>query len=265
MADEKAAAMVVGLSATKRNRVRVLVRRGLEQGWNDDTLAARIEATVGLDARYTQAVENYRQTLIKNGTAPGRARALARAYADRLRDHRAHVIARTEVHSALLEAQRRLWTEAQEAGDLTPYAVRITKVRPNGCDKCRSQNGRRGSLKAGSKGGPPFHPQCRCYEVLEDQGVVKSMAEIEKGRKGRLNWSPKSNWVEEEGGLPAYMEDIAVAIMRDHGYSRERAIKIAVNRCKMWAAGGGDVNADTRAKAAKAVAQWEAMKARRKG
>ena len=78
--------------------------------------------------------------------------------------------------------------------------------------------------------------------------------------KGRLDWSPKTNWVENEGGLPRYIEDIALALIRD-GHTRSRAIAIAISRCKVWASGGGDVKADTRAKAAKASAQWEKMKA----
>lgn len=79
--------------------------------------------------------------------------------------------------------------------------------------------------------------------------------------KGRLDWSAGKNWVEDEGGLPKFIEDIAVALIRDHGYTRERAIATAVNRVKKWAAGGGDVKADTQAKAAKALAQWEKKKA----
>lgn len=77
---------------------------------------------------------------------------------------------------------------------------------------------------------------------------------------GRLDWSPKKNWVDKEGGLPKYIEDIAVALVKD-GHDRSKAIAIAVSRVKRWAAGGDDVKADTRAKAAKAVAQWEKMKA----
>jgi hypothetical protein len=80
--------------------------------------------------------------------------------------------------------------------------------------------------------------------------------------KGRLDWSPKKNWVEEAGGLPKYIEDIALALIRDHAMPRERAIATAISRCKRWAAGGGGVNPDTRAKAAKAIAQWEALKAK---
>lgn len=78
---------------------------------------------------------------------------------------------------------------------------------------------------------------------------------------GRLDWSPRSNWVQNEGGLPKYIEDIALAIMRSTGYPREKAIPIAINRVKRWAAGLDGVKADTQAKAAKALAQWEKMKA----
>lgn len=92
----------------------------------------------------------------------------------------------------------------------------------------------------------------------------KKRDEVEKmpGRKGRLDWSPKENWVERAGGLPRYVEDIALALIRERGMPRSRAIAVAISRVKLWAAGGGDVNADTRAKAAKAVAEWTALKAK---
>lgn len=78
-----------------------------------------------------------------------------------------------------------------------------------------------------------------------------------------LDSSPKKNWVENAGGLPTYICQIAKAIMRG-GKSKGQAIAIAVSRVKKWAAGAGDVDADTRAKAAKAVAQWEKLKTKNK-
>ena len=78
-----------------------------------------------------------------------------------------------------------------------------------------------------------------------------------------LDSSPKKNWVEREGGLPNYICRIARAVMRS-GKSKSQAIAIAVSRVKKWAAGGDDVDADTRAKAATAVAQWEKMKSANK-
>ncbi len=76
-----------------------------------------------------------------------------------------------------------------------------------------------------------------------------------------LDESPGKNWVESSGGLPEYICRIARAIKRS-GKSTSQAIAIAVSRVKKWAAGADDVDADTRAKAAAAVAQWEKLKAK---
>lgn len=74
----------------------------------------------------------------------------------------------------------------------------------------------------------------------------------------------KDNWVEEEGGLPEYICEVARSIAAKRGKTISNAIQIAVGVVKNWASGQGEVNPDTRAKAAKAVAQWTAMKARAK-
>lgn len=72
----------------------------------------------------------------------------------------------------------------------------------------------------------------------------------------------ESNWVEETGGLPAYVRQIAEDLMPKHGVSG--AIRLAVGIVKRWCRGGGNVTAKTRAKACKAVAEWEAKRARAK-
>lgn len=81
----------------------------------------------------------------------------------------------------------------------------------------------------------------------------------------------RDNWVERHGvgahggrggSLPPYVQHIALALVRERGIPKSRAIGMAVGICKRWARGGGDVDAGTRAAAAKAVAEWEAMKAR---
>ncbi len=78
-----------------------------------------------------------------------------------------------------------------------------------------------------------------------------------------LDRSPGKNWVENSGGLPEYICRIARAIHRS-GHSISNSIQIAISRVKAWASGRDDVDPDTRAKAAKAVAQWEALKAKNK-
>lgn len=76
--------------------------------------------------------------------------------------------------------------------------------------------------------------------------------------KGKLDWSPKSNWVEKAGGLPPGIESMAIHIMKESGLTREQAIPAAVNRAKALAAKG-------QARWVKEVAQWEKMKASTKG
>lgn len=64
----------------------------------------------------------------------------------------------------------------------------------------------------------------------------------------------KTNWVEQGGGLPSFIERVAKHILHDTpGMTVSRAIASAVSQVKKWAAKGN-------AKAIKAVAQWEALK-----
>lgn len=77
-----------------------------------------------------------------------------------------------------------------------------------------------------------------------------------------LDHSPKKNWVEESGQLPAYIQHIAKDLHEERGMTLSHAIAVAISKVKKWAAGGDNVKADTRAKAAAAVAEWEALKAK---
>lgn len=67
-----------------------------------------------------------------------------------------------------------------------------------------------------------------------------------------------------DGELPAYVREIARSIEKT-GKSLSQSIAIAISRIKVWAAGGGNVSAKTSAKAAKALAEWEALKSKAKG
>lgn len=75
------------------------------------------------------------------------------------------------------------------------------------------------------------------------------------------NKKSKTNWVEEAGGLPSYINRIAKHLHSEKGMTVSRAIATAVNTVKRWAAGGDNVSAKTKALAAKAVAEWESKKA----
>lgn len=72
-----------------------------------------------------------------------------------------------------------------------------------------------------------------------------------------------NNWIEKKGGnLPPYVRKVARGIMKS-GKTKSQAIAIAISRIKRWAAGGDNVDPDTRAKAIAALAAWEALKAKR--
>ena len=89
--------------------------------------------------------------------------------------------------------------------------------------------------------------------------------ELKLARLGHesLNRSPKKNWIEntKEGQLPAYIQHIAKDLHEERGMTMSHAIATAISLCKKWAAGGKNVNPDTRAKAAAAIAEWEKLKA----
>jgi hypothetical protein len=83
---------------------------------------------------------------------------------------------------------------------------------------------------------------------------------------GRLDRSPRANWVENRGGLPDYIDRIAVHL-NEKGMPISQAIAVAINAVKKACATGDlnfpgmqNENAGSRAEACAAVAQWEAMK-----
>lgn len=88
---------------------------------------------------------------------------------------------------------------------------------------------------------------------------------------GKLERKPggPDNWIEREGGLPRYIERIAIHLVNERGFTVSHAIATAVNAAKTWCrtgdvkqwAGFQNINAGSRAQACAAVARWEAMKA----
>lgn len=71
----------------------------------------------------------------------------------------------------------------------------------------------------------------------------------------------KDNWVDYAGELPRYIREVARSIHEKGGKTLSQAIAIAISRMKKWAVSG---EGDTKAKAAKALAEWEALKAKSK-
>lgn len=175
VARRNAAKLAVALTEARKKAIADIVAMGIENDWPESVVQERIKATVGLDPRRVRAVENYRQGLLKGGMPRGKANAQARAYSRRLRAERAAVLAESEGRQAIADAQRELWAEMRRNRLVTPYAVRVTRGQNDvrKCPICKRENGKRRSLKH-LNDGPPFHPRCRCWEVLEDRGVLKA-------------------------------------------------------------------------------------------
>ena len=78
-------------------------------------------------------------------------------------------------------------------------------------------------------------------------------------------WHTPSKKVPEKQQLPAYFQNVARALMRDHGMGESEAIATAVNAVKQWAQGrafGGKIKVTPEVKAAarNAIAEWEKLK-----
>lgn len=75
--------------------------------------------------------------------------------------------------------------------------------------------------------------------------------------------SKTSNWIARLGGLPDYIQHVAHGLVRS-GKTESEAIQMAIGIMTRWARGGGNVDKNTQAAAAKALSQWEALKAKQK-
>lgn len=79
-------------------------------------------------------------------------------------------------------------------------------------------------------------------------------------------WHTPSKKVPERQQLPAYFQNTARALMRDHGMEESQAIATAINAVKAWARGeafGGKVKVteEVRQAAQRALDEWEHLKA----
>lgn len=167
---------IADLNAADIEAVQDILSAALYDGWTERRLVTRISRVVGLGKRYQAAVRGYEAGLVANGVSRAEAAKKADDYATRLKKQRAQTIADHERRALLADAQRADWLEKQESGTLSRYAVRVFKTHKDEkrCKTCKSLNGRRISLKDSDVPAPPLHPNCRCWEVLLDEGVVKS-------------------------------------------------------------------------------------------
>lgn len=96
---------------------------------------------------------------------------------------------------------------------------------------------------------------------IEERIIAEAVDSLAKAHTPEpFSTSKTSNWVARNGGLPPYIQHVAHGLV-ESGKTTSEAIQMAVGIVKRWAAGGGKVDAGTRAAAALAVRQWEQLKA----
>ena len=72
-------------------------------------------------------------------------------------------------------------------------------------------------------------------------------------------WHTPSKKVPEKQQLPAYIQNIAHALLRD-GMDESQAIATAINAVKRWASGKGNVHSEVIAASRSALDEWEKLK-----
>lgn len=175
-ASTRAGDLVVGVNRSVRDQIAGHVQSAVAGDISLPELQAQLKRTVKLDPRMSAAVDTHRRALVAKGASTKDANRMSREYADRLLDHRAETIARTEVMSAYNAGQRDYWEHAladtgMPAG--TVYWEWHTHPDERTCRTCGPMNGVRTGLDMpftivkddGSVVDlkfPPVHPNCRC-------------------------------------------------------------------------------------------------------
>jgi hypothetical protein len=181
-----AANLVSSLTDSQRHSLNSLLLRHTLDRSSVDQIAAELRQIIGLHPRYANAVTNFHQRLLDDGTHPAFASKQADLYRDRLIQARAWTIARTEVMKAQNMGQRIGWQQAMDTGNLPrgslmKWVAAVGHPNPP-CPICRQLHGSTVAVLDGRfqtstrlasgiqrihvADTPPQHPNCRCRLVL---------------------------------------------------------------------------------------------------
>ena len=191
-AADRSSALITEIGAETLAAVRELIALGIAEGIPPRKLVQQIRQAVGLRSDQLRAVENLRARmaaadpgdLVKAGRTririppEGATEALidkrAGEYAQRLRQQRALLIARTETMTASNRGQKELWLQGQDSGQLPTDIEREWIVTPD--DRLRPEHaaiaGQRRKLDEpfqtaeGRQLEPGEDPACRCCAGL---------------------------------------------------------------------------------------------------
>jgi hypothetical protein len=170
---KQAGARIVEINDATREAVTALVKRAIEEGVHPYQAARTIKQSVGLTQRMANAAFNLDQRLAAEGVKDAARVKQVAAYADRMRDLRAEMIARTETMSALNQGRHQLRTQLVDEGIL-PKDQRVrwrTGLDERVCEICGPADGEEVEIGEEFSTGvetAPAHPGCRCICTLVD-------------------------------------------------------------------------------------------------
>lgn len=208
--------------------------------------------------------------VVREKVQPGSIQAAMTRERGLLRQHLEATRLRNEAAGRVQEV-----VKARGPGDLGWYAVLDKRTSP----ECRAADGKNfDPLQPPAIGLPgTVHPRCRCLpgpphptnqrvggpdvKPRSKQKVSLARKEVDSRSLPDIPNQPgKTNWVEKAGGLPSYIKRIAKHLQAK-GMAPGHAIAAAHNTVVRWAAGGDGVSPQTQAKAAAALAEWNAKAA----
>lgn len=177
--EAQGAELVTAVTESTRDGIRAAMVLAREQGLSAQSAAQLVRPMVGLTDRFARAVVNRAAALGEQGIAQSAIDREVRSYAERLRQHRAMTIARTEPRHAAVRGQREAWEQAIDEGlfvrtELQRRWIMVqAEHEPN--DPCIELDGETAPMDApfvhpttGEQYDSPIdtHPNCTCQLEL---------------------------------------------------------------------------------------------------
>lgn len=196
--------LIKDISRSSQEAIRQILLQAFREGGHPYETARKIRSVIGLTDNQAQAVANYMKALSGQGAelrqtlnrglrdarydklvnrladeggilGADKIQQMTDRYAERMLNHRAEVIARTETIRASNAGVQESWQQAQEQGYLVPERTRKVWIAsvgdPRTCDHCESvpsdypdgiEMDGEFETDIGTVDAPPLHPNCRC-------------------------------------------------------------------------------------------------------
>jgi len=163
--------LVTEVTKNTKKGINVFIKQGIKDGKSMPKIARELKPLVGLTARQTQGVINYRKILEAKRpdfTVAQVDRAVTR-YADKTHRLRMENIARTET------ARAQNIGYCQGLDDVGVEKVQFQVAAADYCELCAKLNGKIYTVSAGMNV-IPVHPRCRCCMLpVIDNKTIRSM------------------------------------------------------------------------------------------